>query len=208
MTVEEVFEWDRVKEAYQVLETNDVRHPLVSETASWGRFYISGPLKVLSLPKHYDFSELRNDPKEVRETLEALAIRNVVAFQTRNPIHRAHEELTKRAAKQIAGALLIHPVVGMTKPGDVDHYTRVRAYKRLVEGYYDRSKTILSLLPLAMRIKNFTGIDDPYEQPLKPEIRLTTTDCSPEEAARSIINYLITSGFLLEQEDERNFVLG
>ena len=77
---------------------------------------------------------------------------NVVAFQTRNPIHRAHEELTKRAATQVGGTLLIHPVVGMTKPGDVDHYTRVRAYKALVERYYDRSTTVLNLLPLAMRM--------------------------------------------------------
>jgi sulfate adenylyltransferase len=135
-----------------VLGTKDVRHPLVAEMASWGRVYVSGPLKVLSLPKHYDFSELRKTPKEVRATLEALGHTNVVAFQTRNPIHRAHEELTKRASEQIDGALLIHPVVGMTKPGDVDHYTRVRAYKALVERYYDTSRTVLSLLPLAMRM--------------------------------------------------------
>jgi sulfate adenylyltransferase len=76
----------------------------------------------------------------------------VVAFQTRNPIHRAHEELTKRAAEQVGGALLIHPVVGLTKPGDVDHYTRVRAYKALVDRYYDPRRTVLSLLPLAMRM--------------------------------------------------------
>jgi sulfate adenylyltransferase len=77
---------------------------------------------------------------------------NVVAFQTRNPIHRAHEELTKRAAQQIGGALLIHPVVGLTKPGDIDYFTRVRSYKTLVEKYYDKRATLLSLLPLAMRM--------------------------------------------------------
>jgi sulfate adenylyltransferase len=77
--------------------------------------------------------------------------RNVVAFQTRNPMHRVHEELTKRASKMIGGSLLIHPVVGMTKPGDVDHYTRVRIYKALVENYYDEN-TLLALLPLAMRM--------------------------------------------------------
>ncbi len=76
----------------------------------------------------------------------------MVAFQTRNPLHRIHEELTKRAAAQVKGSLIIHPVVGMTKPGDVDHYTRVRIYKALVENYYDKNSTILSLLPLAMRM--------------------------------------------------------
>lgn len=152
MMVEELFEWDPAEEANLVLGTEDVRHPLVAEMASWGRTCISGPLKVLALPKHYDFTELRKTPREVREVLEPLGTDNVVAFQTRNPIHRAHEELTKRAAAQIGGTLLIHPVVGMTKPGDVDHYTRVRAYKALVERYYDRSRTVLSLLPLAMRM--------------------------------------------------------
>jgi sulfate adenylyltransferase len=152
MTVEEIFEWDLKAEARLVFGTEDVRHPLVSEMASWPAHYISGPLKILNLPKHYDFIELRKTPSQVREALEAMGASNVVAFQTRNPIHRAHEELTKRAAGQIGGSLLIHPVVGMTKPGDVDHYTRVRAYKMLVDRYYDKKKTILSLLPLAMRM--------------------------------------------------------
>jgi sulfate adenylyltransferase len=152
MTVEEVFEWDPRSEARLVLRTEDVRHPLISEMSSWGRYYISGPLKVLNLPIHYDFTELRNTPSQVRAALEKLGSPNVVGFQTRNPIHRAHEELTKRAAAQIGGSLLIHPVVGMTKPGDVDHYTRVRAYRALADRYYDKSKTVLSLLPLAMRM--------------------------------------------------------
>jgi sulfate adenylyltransferase len=152
MTIEEVFEWNISKEARLVLGTTDVRHALIAEMASWGKAYISGPLKVLNLPKHYDFIELRKTPAEVRSTLQALGQTNVVAFQTRNPIHRAHEELTKRAAAQVGGALLIHPVVGMTKPGDVDHYTRVRAYKALIKRYYDKRTTVLSLLPLAMRM--------------------------------------------------------
>ena len=152
MTVEEVFEWDADEETQLVLGTKDVRHPLAAEMASWGRLYVSGPLRVLNLPKHYDFVELRKTPIQVREALEALGNGNVVAFQTRNPIHRAHEELTKRAAARIGGTLLIHPVVGMTKPGDVDHYTRARAYKSLVERYYDSSNTLLSIFPLAMRM--------------------------------------------------------
>ncbi len=152
MTVEEMYEWSPSKEAHLVLGTQDVRHPLVAEMASWGRAYISGLLKVINLPKHYDFCELRRPPAEVRRLLQSMGHSNVVAFQTRNPIHRAHEELTKRAANQVGGGLLIHPVVGLTKPGDVDHYTRVRSYKVLVERYYDRESTLLSLLPLAMRM--------------------------------------------------------
>ncbi len=152
MVVEEIYERDPEREARLVFGTLDVRHPLVAEMASWGRYYLSGPLQVLNLPKHYDFVELRRTPAEVRRALEALGFANVVAFQTRNPMHRAHEELTKRAAAEVEGALLIHPVVGMTKPGDVDHYTRVRAYKVMVERYFDPRRTILSLLPLAMRM--------------------------------------------------------
>jgi len=151
MLVEEVFQWDRDLEAAQVYRTTDVRHPLVAEMASWGKFYISGPLKVLELPKRYDFPDLRRTPVEVRSLLNRLRCPDVVAFQTRNPIHRAHEELTKRAADKIGGTLLLHPVVGLTKPGDIDHYTRVRSYKILVEKHYDSHRTVLSLLPLAMR---------------------------------------------------------
>jgi sulfate adenylyltransferase len=152
MLVEEVFEWSHTSEALQVFGTTDARHPLVAEMGSWGKFYISGPLEVLDLPRRYDFPQLRRTPMEVRRCLQKLGCANVVAFQTRNPIHRAHEELTKRAADRIGGALLIHPVVGLTKPGDVDHYTRVRAYKVLVDRYYDSNRTLLSLLPLAMRM--------------------------------------------------------
>lgn len=152
MRIEEVFPWNLQDEARMVLGTNDPRHPLVSEMAQWGKVYISGQLQVLSLPKNYDFNELRLSPAKVRTKLETMGFEKVVAFQTRNPMHRAHEELTKRAAEDVGGSLLIHPVVGMTKPGDVDHYTRVRSYKILVEKYYDPTKTLLSLLPLAMRL--------------------------------------------------------
>ncbi len=152
MTVEEIFDWSPSIEARLVLGTEDTRHPLVAEMALWGKFCISGRLRVINLPKHYDFTDLRKTPAETRSTLQSLGYSDIVAFQTRNPIHRAHEELTKRAAKQIGGTLMIHPVVGMTKPGDVDHFTRVRAYKSLVERYYDKSRTFLSLLPLAMRM--------------------------------------------------------
>jgi len=152
MRVEEVFEWNMSEEAALVFGTTDVHHPLVAEMASWGRAYVSGPLRVLNLLRHYDFAELRKTPVEVREMLQSLGHSNVIAFQTRNLIHRAHEELTKRATDHIGGALLLHPVVGMTKPGDVDHYTRVRSYKVLAGRYYDKDRTLLSLLPLAMRM--------------------------------------------------------
>jgi sulfate adenylyltransferase len=152
MRVEEIYEWDPVLEAQSVYGTTDVRHPLVAEMHSWGKLNISGKLDVFALPTHYDFRSIRLTPAQVRERLLALGNHNVVAFQTRNPLHRAHEEITTRAAKQIDGTLLLHPVVGMTKPGDVDHYTRVRSYKVLADRYYDRRRTVLSLLPLAMRM--------------------------------------------------------
>ncbi len=152
MRIEEVYHYDPQREARLVLGTTDPRHPLISEMVRWGKVYISGELKVLNMPSYYDFVDLRLTPAEVRERLERMGNKNVVAFQTRNPMHRIHEELTKRAAEEVNGSLLIHPVVGMTKPGDVDHYTRVRVYRSLVENYYDSQRTLLSLLPLAMRM--------------------------------------------------------
>jgi sulfate adenylyltransferase len=150
--IEEVYHWDELREARLALGTTDPRHPLVSEMNTWGNVYISGALKVIDLPKYHDFRELRKTPAQVREQLSSLGYDKTVAFQTRNPMHRIHEELTKRAAEQVNGSILIHPVVGLTKPGDVDHYTRVRVYRTLVENYFDSHRTLLSLLPLAMRM--------------------------------------------------------
>lgn len=152
MDVEEIYEWDRERTAANVFSTVDTRHPLVSEMARWGRFNLTGRLRVLGLPVHYDFNELRMTPAEVREKLDALGHANVVAFQTRNPIHRAHELMTQRALEMIDGTLLLHPVVGMTKEGDIDHYTRVRTYKAVAEQAYPAGRVVLSLLPLAMRM--------------------------------------------------------
>ena len=152
MTLDEVYHWDAQTEAALAYGSTDSKHPMVSEMARWSKVCISGPMKVVNLPKYYDFVELRRTPAQVREMLESMGHDNVVAFQTRNPLHRIHEELTKRAAAQVGGSLIIHPVVGMTKPGDVDHYTRVRIYKALVDNYYDKKSTLLSLLPLAMRM--------------------------------------------------------
>lgn len=152
MTVTEIYEWDRTELAQQVFGTQDVRHPLVAEMSRWGQLNISGPLRVMALPRHYDFRELRLTPHETRKRLDEFGRSNVVAFQTRNPLHRAHEEITKRAAEQVDGVLLLHPVVGLTKPGDVDHFTRVRSYKTLTTNYYAPDRILLSLLPLAMRL--------------------------------------------------------
>lgn len=152
MSLDEVYHWDAETEAALAYGSTDEKHPMVSEIARWNKVCVSGALHVLNLPKYHDFVDLRRTPAQVRNTLESMGQTNVVAFQTRNPLHRIHEELTKRAAAQIRGSLLIHPVVGLTKPGDVDHYTRVRVYKALVDNYYDKKSTLLSLLPLAMRM--------------------------------------------------------
>ena len=152
LTIEEIYEWDLAESARKVFSTEDPKHPLVAEMQRWGKLNISGRLQVLQLPRYYDFQDLRLTPAEVRARLEGMGRQNVVAFQTRNPLHRAHEELTKRAMAQVDGVLLLHPVVGLTKPGDVDHFTRVRTYKILAERYYDQERILLALLPLAMRL--------------------------------------------------------
>jgi len=152
MTIEEIYEWDLPQEAQRVCSTQDVRHPLVAEMHRWGRLNISGRLQVLQLPQHYDFQDIRLTTEQTRQRLAKLGRDNVVAFQTRNPLHRVHEELTKRAMEDRDAVLLLHPVVGMTKPGDVDHYTRVRTYKVLASQYYDQERVLLALVPLAMRL--------------------------------------------------------
>ena len=152
MTVEQVYEWDLNATAQNVCGTTDVRHPLVAEMHSWGKNNMAGRLRVLRLPQRYDFSELRLSPAQTRSTLQSMGYENVVAFQTRNPLHRAHEELTKRATEEVNGVLLLHPVVGLTKPGDIDYFTRVRTYKALASHYYDSKRILLALLPLAMRM--------------------------------------------------------
>ncbi|MFQ5738564.1 MAG: bifunctional sulfate adenylyltransferase/adenylylsulfate kinase [Acidobacteriota bacterium] len=152
MRIEEIYPWELAEEAEKAFGTQDVRHPLVAEMHGWGKLCLSGQLRVLHLPRRYDFQSLRMTPAQTRSRLESMGRSNVVAFQTRNPLHRVHEELTKRAVGERDGVLLLHPVVGMTKPGDVDHYTRVRTYRALASHHYDRDRILLSLLPLAMRL--------------------------------------------------------
>lgn len=151
MTVEEIYDWDKDEVAQAVFGTRDLRHPLVSEMQRLGPLNISGRLEVVQLPRHYDFQELRLTPAQTRSRLVELGRPSVVAFQTHNHFHRVHEELTKRAIAEVDGVLLLHPIVGLTKMGDVDHYTRVRTYKALASRYFDPGRVLLALLPLAMR---------------------------------------------------------
>ena len=152
LTIEEIYDWKLDEVAAKVFGTQDSRHPLVAEMNKWGKQNVSGRLKVIQLPSHYDFQNLRLTPTQTREKLQKFGRPNIAAFQTRNPLHRVHEEMTKRAIKKLDGVLLLHPAVGMTKPGDIDHYTRVRTYRALTQHYYDQNQIMLSLLPLAMRM--------------------------------------------------------
>jgi len=150
--VEEVWQPDHKAEADAVFKTTSKLHPgadyVLNKSNPW---YVGGRLEGLQMPSHYDFRSLRQTPAEVRSEFSHMGWRRVVAFQTRNPMHRAHVELTFRAAKQVEANLLIQPVVGMTKPGDVDYFTRVRCYQLLLSKF-PAGTVKLSLLPLAMRM--------------------------------------------------------
>jgi len=143
---------DKKTEAQGVYASTDEAHPAVHYLNNIGNpVYVGGKLSGVAAPTHYDFNHLRDTPADMRERFHKLGWNKVVAFQTRNPMHRAHQELTLRAAHDIEANLLIQPVVGMTKPGDVDHFTRVRCYEHLLHRYPEQT-TMLSLLPLAMRM--------------------------------------------------------
>ena len=152
LNVEQIWQPDLMHEARQVFGTTNREHPGVAYLQhSTNPWYVGGKLEVLQLPHHYDFMEFRLTPSQLREKFITFGWHGVVAFQTRNPMHRAHQEITFRAAKEIEANLLIHPVVGMTKPGDVDHYTRVRCYMSILK-HYPHHTAMMSLLPLAMRM--------------------------------------------------------
>jgi len=150
--VEEVWQPDRKAEAQAVFNSTSKAHPganyAMNQANPW---YVGGRVEGLQMPSHFDFRALRLTPAELRAEFARLGWRRIVAFQTRNPMHRAHQELSFRAAKQVEANLLIHPVVGMTKPGDVDYFTRVRCYQ-LLTSKYPQGTVKLSLLPLAMRM--------------------------------------------------------
>jgi len=152
LTVSDIWRPDLEAEARKVFGSTHVEHPGVAYLFQQSNpVYVGGELEGVQLPVHYDYHDLRRTPAELRAEFSSLGWSNVVAFQTRNPMHRAHVELTMRAEAETGANLLIHPVVGMTKPGDVDHYTRVRVYKAILDRY-PPGTAALSLLPLAMRM--------------------------------------------------------
>lgn len=152
MTVEEIYEWNHAEFSSSVLGTEDPRHPLTSEMQRSGNLNVSGRLRVLSLPKHFDFCDLRLTPQQVRAKLDEMNSSNVAAFQTRNPLHRGHEEICRRAISDADASLFLHPTVGLTREGDVDASTRVRTYKALIDNYFANESALLALIPLAMRM--------------------------------------------------------
>ena len=152
MDVEEMFTPDKHKEAEMVYGADDMAHPAVRYLHNQtGNVYLGGPVTGIDEPVHYDYRQHRYTPNDLRRLFHKWGWRKVVAFQTRNPLHRAHVELTVRAAQMTEANLLIHPVVGMTKPGDVDHFTRVRCYEAVMRHYPDQT-TAMALLHLAMRM--------------------------------------------------------
>lgn len=152
LKVEDAWKVDKAAEAEAVFGSTDEKHPAVNYLMNHaGDYYLGGELLGLQLPTHYDYNQHRHTPAEIRKKFQKLGWSRVVAFQTRNPMHRAHQELTFRAAQRVEANLLIHPVVGLTKPGDIDHFTRVRCYEQVMDRYPERT-TALSLLPLAMRM--------------------------------------------------------
>ncbi|MBP1472982.1 sulfate adenylyltransferase [Frateuria sp. MAH-13] len=152
LEVEDIYWPDRLHEALRVFGTSDRTHPAVAELLDrTGPVYLGGRVRGLQRPAHMDFAELRDTPRELRAWFAANGWHRIVAFQTRNPMHRAHRELTLRAAEQVGARLLIQPSVGRTKPDDVDYSTRVRCYRALLS-HYPEGQAKLSLLPLAMRM--------------------------------------------------------
>ncbi|ATY61410.1 sulfate adenylyltransferase [Cordyceps militaris CM01] len=152
LTIEDIYRPDKVNEAKNVFGSDDDTHPGIKHLFSTAKeFYVGGKLEAINRLEHYDFLDLRFTPAELRSHFSKLGWQKVVAFQTRNPMHRAHRELTVRAARSQQANVLIHPVVGMTKPGDIDHFTRVRVYKALI-ARYPNGMAALALLPLAMRM--------------------------------------------------------
>ena len=152
MTIESIWEPDLKREAELVYRTTDQLHPAVNFMFNHGNeVYIGGRLEKISMPNHYDYRKYRISPNDAKKEFKKRKWDKVVAFQTRNPLHRAHVEMTLRSMNELNANLFLHPVVGLTKPGDVDHYTRVRCYEHVIEKY-PKDSAILALLPLAMRM--------------------------------------------------------
>jgi sulfate adenylyltransferase len=148
--VAEVFKRDREKEALEVFGTEDLEHPGVRALQDAGDFCLAGPVRALALPEHDDFLRYRLTPAQTRAEFADRGWRTVVGFQTRNPIHRAHEYIQKCALEMVDG-LLVHPLVGATKGDDVPADVRMRCYEALFEGYYPKDRAMVSVFPAAMR---------------------------------------------------------
>lgn len=150
--VDSIWQPNKDKEAEQVFGKNDRAHPAVNYLHHQANdYYIGGKVEGLNARKHYDYTHHRHTPNELRAYFAKNGWEKIIAFQTRNPMHRAHYEMTHRALQSENAKLLLHPVVGMTKPGDVDHHTRVRCYEKIIDKYPEGSAH-LSLLPIAMRM--------------------------------------------------------
>jgi sulfate adenylyltransferase len=152
LTVEEVYPWDRRAFAIGVAGTDDPAHPLVAESRGWGEWAVSGELRVVGRALPRPFEALHLTPRAVRARLAALGRPHVVAFQTRNPPHRGHEALMLRAIADLDATLLLHPVVGVTRPGDFNAVTTALACRVLAERHLPPDRVVLALLPLAMRL--------------------------------------------------------
>lgn len=152
LDVEEMWAPDKIREANRVYGSEDVSHPGVRYLfQEAGEVYVAGKVTGINRIAHDDFADLRHSPSELRKIFQTLGWQRVIAFQTRNPMHRAHQELTIHAAREAHANLLLHPVVGLTKPGDIEYEARVRCYQRLLP-HYPANTAMLSLLPLAMRM--------------------------------------------------------
>tara|TARA_B100000676_G_scaffold244324_1_gene246413 strand:- start:207 stop:1919 length:1713 start_codon:yes stop_codon:yes gene_type:complete len=152
LNVDDKWVYDKVLEVKKVYGTTDITHPGVRYIfENGGDFCLGGELIGVDRPHHHDFLADRLDPIQVRQFFEDNNWDKVVAFQTRNPMHRAHKEIMQRAAEEIGGKAFLHPVVGMTKQGDVDYFTRVRCYQKIIKKFPENS-TLLGLLPLSMRM--------------------------------------------------------
>jgi sulfate adenylyltransferase len=150
LDVEQIYRRDREAEAMSVFRTDDLAHPGVKALHAAGDYAVAGPLRAIRLPDHTTFKEYRLTPQETRQAFAERGWRTVVGFQTRNPVHRAHEYLQK-CAMEIVDGLLLHPLVGETKEDDVPAEVRMRCYEVLFENYYPRDRAMMSVFPAAMR---------------------------------------------------------
>ena len=139
-------------EAQKLYKTTDKLHPAVNFLSySSNKVYLGGKIEEVMMPNHYDYEKYRLGPKDVKNKFKKWDGKKIIAFQTRNPLHKAHVEMTFRSMKKLNANLLIHPVVGQTKAGDIDHHTRIRCYEHVIKKY-PKNTAFLALLPLSMRM--------------------------------------------------------